>query len=98
MEVQDRQSFDHQYGPVQAGEFWGPQSDRGLLFSKSGFSYRLAAQPGASARFVTSLDNLGVHSVRATIVEGNTASIALHESLGFGVRRDRVIAAKDLGE
>jgi hypothetical protein len=61
--------LDHQYGPVQGGTFWGPPSDRGLAFSKDGSSYRLADQPGATAQFITSLDNLGAHSVKVTSID-----------------------------
>lgn len=61
--------LDHQYGPVQAGSSWGPESERGLIFSKDGFSYRLADRPGATARFITLLDNVGGHSVTVTAID-----------------------------
>jgi hypothetical protein len=55
--------------PSGAGDFWGPQSFRGLTFNKGGFSYRMADRPGATARFVTSLENLGAHSVKVTSID-----------------------------
>ena len=73
--------LDRQYGPVDAGNFWGPQSDRGLEFSKDGFEYHLAEKPGATARFVTSLVNRGVHSVKVTSVDGEDAATDIRWSV-----------------
>jgi hypothetical protein len=61
--------LDHQYGPLQGGSFSGPYSDRGFVFTKYGSSYHLAEAPGATARMIASLDNLGAHSVKITSIE-----------------------------
>lgn len=61
--------LDGRYGPVEGGSFSGPLSDHGLVFSKHGFSYRLASTPGTTAKFVAMLDNNGSHSVDITSIE-----------------------------
>lgn len=61
--------LDHQYGPLQPGEFGGPYSDRGFVFSTDGSTYHLAPAPGASARIIAALDNDGAHSVTITSID-----------------------------
>ena len=60
--------LDGRYGPVEGGSFSGPLSDHGLVFSKDGFSYRLASTPGTTAKFIAMLDNDGSHSVEVTSI------------------------------
>ena len=61
--------LDGRYGPVEGGSFSGPLSDHGLVFSKDGFSYRLASSPGTTATFLALLDNSGSPSVEITSIE-----------------------------
>lgn len=61
--------LDSRYGPVESGSFGGPVSEHGLVFSKDGFSYRLASAPGTSATFIGALDNRGSHSVEIASID-----------------------------
>lgn len=61
--------FDGRYGPVEDGSFGGPLTNRGLVFTTNGFSYRLASTPGATAQIVGSLRNSGSQSVAISSVD-----------------------------
>ncbi|MBO1753893.1 hypothetical protein [Allobranchiibius sp. CTAmp26] len=50
------------------GSFSGPLSERGLIISKDGFSYRLATTAGSTAKMVAALENSGSHAVRISSV------------------------------
>ncbi len=60
--------LDHQYGPIQGGSFGGQHSARNFVSSKDGFSFSLAATPGITAELISSVDNLGSHSVKITSI------------------------------
>ena len=59
------------YGPVEGGGASGPESLRGLAFSKDGFSFRLASTPGASAQMVGLLQDSGSHAVKVSSVDAD---------------------------
>jgi hypothetical protein len=61
--------LDHRYGPVQQGFFGGLYSDTNFVFSKDGFSYSLSDTPGAAAQLISTLSNLGDHSVKVTSID-----------------------------
>jgi len=73
---------------------------------RRGYIYRLAVHPDVRGhgigrelvrRALAALADAGIHSARATIMANNEASISLHEGLGFDVRHDRVVVAKEFG-
>ncbi|MBO1766450.1 hypothetical protein [Allobranchiibius sp. GilTou38] len=59
------------YGPVEDGGVSGPESLRGLVFSKDGFSFRLASTPGASAQMVAVLQDDGSRAVKVSSVDAD---------------------------
>ena len=59
------------YGPVEGGGVSGPESLRGFVFSKDGFSFRLASTPGASAQMVAVLQDDGSRAVKVSAVDAD---------------------------
>jgi hypothetical protein len=61
--------LDHQYGPIQGGPFGGIYSAQDLVMKSDGPSGRLTGGPDATAQLLSSLDNVGSHSVKVTSID-----------------------------
>lgn len=55
-------------------------SERGLIYSKDGFSYRLATQAGSTAHMVAALENSGSHAVRISSAVGGPGTTGVQWS------------------
>jgi hypothetical protein len=64
-------TVDHEYGPIQRGNFGGLYSPASFLDSKTAGSYLLPNTPGATGQVIGSVANLGAHSVKITSIDTN---------------------------
>jgi hypothetical protein len=72
--------LDHQFGPIQSGNFGGPYSNRGFVFSKDGTSYSLASTRRASGQLIASISNRGHHSVKIMSIDTDNVASAIRWS------------------